>query len=480
VSEATFQRNIERYATARWDDSIVAALCDYIRIPNKSPAFDPHWQDHGHMAKAVQLLEGWADGAGVAGLRTEVVALPGRTPLLFAEVTATGAPGTVLLYGHYDKQPEFDGWEPGLSPWEPVLRDGRLYGRGGADDGYALFGSLTAIAALQAEGVPHARCVLLIEGCEESGSYDLPYYVDALRDRIGQPELVVCLDAECGTYDRLWVTSSLRGMLPGVISVEVLSEGQHSGAAGGIVPSSFRLLRQVMERVEDAATGRLHGALHVEIPDDVRVQLGAVAGALGRGVIDRFPWLPGMRPEHDDPLELLLNNAWRPSLATVGLGGAPDVGNAGNTLRPGTRAKLVFRLPPTLDAERAARAIKAELERDPPNGARVTFTLETPQTGWKAPTVAPWLDASLQASSAAFFGKRAMYMGMGGTIPFMKMLGDAYPGVQFLVTGVLGPKSNAHGPNEFLDIGTGKRLTACVALVLRDHAQRGIESRGSP
>ncbi len=468
----TFTRNVQRYVDERWDRDIVPTLCEYVRIPNKSPAFDQEWESHGHMAAAVSLLDDWARQAGVAGLTTEIVTLPGRTPLLFAEVAGTGAPGTVLLYGHYDKQPEFDGWEPGLAPWEPVLRDGKLYGRGGADDGYALFGSLTAIAALQAEGVAHSRCVLLIEGCEESGSYDLPHYVEALRARIGQPELVVCLDAECGNYDQLWITTSLRGMLPGVLSVQVLREGQHSGAAGGIVPSSFRILRALVERVEDAATGRLHPALYVEVPEAARTQLRAVAEALGDTITRRFPWLDGVRPESDDRLELLLNNAWRPSLATVGLGGAPDVNNAGNTLRPGTRAKLVFRLPPTLDADAAARAIKEELERDPPYGAQVRFELETPQTGWLAPEPAPWLHDAVGRASQAHFGAPVMYMGMGGTIPFMKMLGDAYPGVQFLVTGVLGPQSNAHGPNEFLHIATGKRLTACVAQVLREYAAR--------
>ncbi len=468
----TFTRNVQRYVDERWDRDIVPTLCEYVRIPNKSPAFDPEWESRGHMAAAVSLLENWARQAGVTGLTTEIVTLPGRTPLLFAEVAGTGAPGTVLLYGHYDKQPEFDGWEPGLAPWEPVLRDGKLYGRGGADDGYALFGSLTAIAALQAEGVAHSRCVLLIEGCEESGSYDLPHYVEALRARIGQPELVVCLDAECGNYDQLWITTSLRGMLPGVLSVQVLREGQHSGAAGGIVPSSFRILRALVERVEDAATGRLHPALYVEVPEAARTQLRAVAEALGDTITRRFPWADGVRPESDDRLELLLNNAWRPSLATVGLGGAPDVNNAGNTLRPGTRAKLVFRLPPTLDADAAARAVKEELERDPPYGAQVRFELETPQTGWLAPEPAPWLHDAVGRASQAHFGAPVMYMGMGGTIPFMKMLGDAYPGVQFLVTGVLGPQSNAHGPNEFLHIATGKRLTACVAEVLREHAGR--------
>lgn len=464
---------VEQFVTEAWDNSIVPTLCEYVRIPNKSPVFDPDWQANGHMQQAVTLLEDWARAADVDGMQVEVISLPERTPVLFCEIQATAADaGTVLLYGHYDKQPEFTGWEPGLSPWEPVLRDGKLYGRGGADDGYAMFGSLTAIAALQAEGVPHGRCVLLIEGCEESGSFDLPFYVDALRERIGNPDLVVCLDAECGNYDQLWTTTSLRGMLPGTLSVEVLTEGQHSGAAGGIVPSSFRILRQLMSRVEDPDTGALHGALHVDVPQWVTRQLQYAAQVLGTTPVDRFPWSGSTAPETDDIIELLLANSWKPSLETVGISGAPEIADAGNTLRPGTSVKLVFRLPPTLEAAAAAETIKATLEAAPPYGASVSFELETPQTGWSAPEFAPWLEQSLHRASVDYFGKPAMYMGMGGTIPFMKMLGDAYPGVQFMVTGVLGPKSNAHGPNEFLEITTGKRLTSCVAAVLADHASR--------
>ncbi|MGE0625311.1 MAG: M20 family metallopeptidase [Pseudomonadales bacterium] len=464
---------IRTFVDERWDESIVPTLCDYIRIPNKSPMFDPDWEAHGHMQAAVSLLDAWCDSVEIQGMRREVITLPGRTPVLFCEIPATApGAGTVMLYGHYDKQPEFLGWEPGLGPWEPVLRDGRLYGRGGADDGYALFGSLTAIAALQAEGIGHGRCVVLIEGCEESGSFDLPFYVDALADRIGRPELVICLDAECGNYDQLWTTTSLRGMLPGVLSVQVLEQGQHSGGAGGIVPSSFRILRSLMERVEDSGTGRLHPSLYVQIPQSAHRQLEQVAQVLGPGIYERFPWAGGTRPEADDTTELLLNNTWRPSLATVGFSGAPDVGNAGNTLRPSTSVRLTIRLPPTLDAGDAARTIKAELERDPPYGAVVDFAADTAQTGWSAPPFESWLEKAMNDASIAYFGKPAMYMGCGGTIPFMKMLGDAYPGVQFFVTGVLGPRSNAHGPNEFLEIATGKRVTACVADVLADHARR--------
>jgi acetylornithine deacetylase/succinyl-diaminopimelate desuccinylase-like protein len=423
------------------------------------------------MKRAVDLLYDWCAVPAIAGLTREVVTLPGRTPVLWVEVPATGgASGTVLMYGHYDKQPEFTGWEAGLGPWQPVLREGRLYGRGGADDGYALFASLAAIAALQDQRLPHARCVILIEGCEESGSFDLPHYTAALAGRIGDPDLVVCLDAECGNYDQLWLTTSLRGLLRGTLTVEILTEGQHSGAAGGIVPSSFRILRALMERIERASDGLLPEALHVEIPPAAVAEARAIAQVLGPGILHRFPWVEGAGPDTDDVADLLITNTWRPSLATVGISGAPAVNDAGNTLRPGTSTKLAIRLPPTLDAHTACERIQTILERDPPYGAHVRFAAEVPQTGWCAPPVLPWLETSIQRASSAFFGRGCMRMGMGGTIPFMRMLGESWPETQYMVTGVLGPRSNAHGPNEFLDIATGKRLTACVARVLRDHA----------
>ncbi len=459
---------IRETIATRWETSILATLEEYIRIPNKSPAFDPDWHAAGHMQIAVELLSQWAATTDIEGFSQRIVTLEGRTPVLLCEIAASEHVESrpVLLYGHYDKQPEFTGWEEGLAPWQPVHRDGKLYGRGGADDGYALFASLCAIETMQAHGLPHPRCVVLIEGCEESGSFDLPYYVEELEDVIGNPGLVICLDAECGNYDQLWITTSLRGMLPGVLKVEILKEGQHSGVAGGIVPSSFRILRQLLERVENAATGELHEALHVPVSQHTYQAANDVAQVLGPDIVRRFPWTAGAHAGSDDLAELLVANAWRPSLATVGLSGAPDIADAGNTLRPATAAKLVFRLPPTLDAHAAATAIKSVLEDDPPYGAAVQFEVETPQTGWCAPKESAWLSDVLQQTSMRHFGKRVMHMGMGGTIPFMKMLGDAYPDTQFMVTGVLGPHSNAHGPNEFLHVATAKKLTACVVDVL--------------
>jgi acetylornithine deacetylase/succinyl-diaminopimelate desuccinylase-like protein len=458
----------------RWDDSIIPELVEYVRIPNKSPMFDPDWERHGHMEAAVQLMYRWAvqEVRDLPGAKVEVLRLPGRTPLLLVDVPGA-VDDCVLLYGHLDKQPEFTGWSDGLEPWSPVLRDGKLYGRGGADDGYALYASLTAIRALREQGLPHARCVVLIEASEESGSPDLVHHIDALGSRLGTPTLVVCLDAECGNYEQLWCTTSLRGNLIGSLRVEVLTEGVHSGTASGIVPSSFRILRELLARLEDANSGAiLLEELNAPIPPDRLAQARAAAAVLGASVYAKFPFVPGMRPVSNDPYECLINNNWRPTLSITGADGLPAFRSAGNVLRPQTTLKLSFRLPPTLAPGHAAEAIKRRLEQEPPYGARVSFAVESAMGGWNAPALAPWLERSMQQASRDFFGRDAMYMGTGGSIPFMGMLGERFPGTQFLVTGVLGPQSNAHGPNEFLHLECARRLTACVSRVLADHGVR--------
>ncbi|MGH7354612.1 MAG: M20 family metallopeptidase [Candidatus Rokuibacteriota bacterium] len=455
-----------------WEESIVPRLTEYITIPAKSPMFDPEWKAHGHIDRAVALITEWCRQRAIEGLRVEVVERDGRTPVILMEAPGAGD-RTVLLYGHLDKQPEMTGWEAGLGPWTPVRRGDKLYGRGAADDGYASFAALTAIEALEAQGVPHARCVVLIEACEESGSFDLPFYVDALRDRIGTPELIVCLDSGCATYDALWGTTSLRGIVNGVLTVEVLTEGVHS-MASGIVPSSFRIARRLLSRLEDEETGAIRPReLHVEIPPDRVEQARAVAARLGGDVVGRFPFVPGMRAAHADPVELLLGHTWRPALGITGAAGLPQPRDGGNVLRPFTTLKLSLRLPPTLDAEAAATRLKALLEADPPYGARVTFECEHPGNGWNASPMSRWLAESVREASDACFGKPAMFMGTGGSIPFMAMLGERFPKTQFLITGVLGPGSNAHGPNEFLHVPTGIKVTACVARVVADHYRAG-------
>jgi acetylornithine deacetylase/succinyl-diaminopimelate desuccinylase-like protein len=460
------RENIER----RWDHGILEQLKAYVRIPNRSPVFDREWSAHGHMERAVNLVADWCRAQPIPGMRVEVRRLPEHTPLLFVDVPGE-LPGSVLLYGHLDKQPEFTGWLPGLSPWEPVIRDGKLYGRGGADDGYAAFSALAAIAALKAQGVRLPRCVLLIEASEESGSIDLPAHLDALGDAIGDPALVVCLDAECGNYEQLWCTTSLRGNLTGQLEVRVLTEGVHSGMATGIAPAPFRLLEQILARVENAVSGEiLLDELQVAIPEDRRAQIRAAARVLGASVAGKIPFASGTRALSNDPVELLINSTWRATLAVTGADGLPPIASAGNVLLPAITLKLSLRLPPTCDPERAGAALRMALEHDPPYDAHVHFEAEPGTGGWNAPPFAPWLERALQSASQALFGRDAVHVGSGGTIPFMGMLGKRFPRTQFFVTGVLGPQSNAHGPNEFLHIDYAKRLTACVALVLADQA----------
>ncbi len=457
-----------------WDE-VVPVLHDYIAIPNVSEAFDPQWREHGHMAQAVELIAAWCRERPIPGLVVEVIELDGRSPLILMEIPATGGAAdddTVLLYGHLDKQPEMEGWRDGLGPWTPVLEGDRLYGRGGADDGYSAFASLTAIEAVHSAGGSHARCVVLIEASEESGSPDLPAYVEALDDRIGTPSLVVCLDSGCIDYERLWVTTSLRGLVSGTLSVDIVTEGLHSGDASGMVSSTFRIARSLLDRVEDATTGAiLLPELNVQIPVDRVAEAADTAAEIGR-IADHYPFVDGARPTTDDPADQLLARTWHPTLSVIGVDGMPPTARAGNVLRPRTALKLSFRIPPTCDPATALAAVRSTLEADPPYGARVSFSDVESGPGWNAPPTAPWLLAALDNASNEAFGAPARTFGEGGSIPFMGMLGERFPAAQFVITGVLGPDANAHGPNEYLHLPTARRVTMAVAHLLQSHATR--------
>ncbi|MDO8433962.1 MAG: M20 family metallopeptidase [Candidatus Binatus sp.] len=468
MDKASIRSHVEQL----WDSSIVSELIEYIRIPNKSVAFDKEWMAHGHMERVVARFENWVRRQPIAGMKVEVARLEGRTPLLFIDIPGK-SDDCVLLYGHMDKQPEMAGWRDGLGPWEPVLEGDRLYGRGAADDGYATFACMAAIGALQANSITHARCVVVIEACEESGSFDLPHYIEHLAARIGQPSLVIALDSGCGNYEQLWCTTSLRGLVGGRLTVEVLTEGMHSGDAGGVVPDSFRIVRQLLSRVEDEASGEvLAREFHVEIPAARLKQASATASVLGDDIYKKFPFAGATQPVSRDLTELVLNRTWRPALSIIGADGLPPTANSGNVLRPQTAVTLSLRLPPTCDPKIATQKLKSLLEENPPHDARVSFAPNWGASGWNAPELSPWLERSLDAASNDYFGKPTAYMGEGGTIPFMAMLGERFPEAQFLITGVLGPHANAHGPNEFLHIPTAKKLTCCVANVLADHFKR--------
>ena len=454
-----------------WEKSIIPELVEYIRVPNKSPAFDPDWQSNGFMEQVVDQFVAWSQHQNIEGMELDVIRLPKRTPLIFIDIPGD-TENTVLLYGHLDKQPEMMGWNEGFGPWKPVLKENKLYGRGGADDGYALFASLLAIKILHKQKIPHARCVVIIEACEESGSYDLPFYIDHLKDRLGKPELVICLDSGCGNYEQLWSTTSLRGLVGGELKVEVLDEGIHSGDISGIIPSSFRILRQLLDRIEDPVSGQiLLKECYVDIPNKRIEQAKHAASVLNENVFRRFPIKGNIRPISDDMVELILNRSWRPTLSYLGASGLPEINDAGNVLRPFTSIKLSMRLPPTCSSKIVSKKLKELLLNDPPNGAKISFEIDWSVDGWMAPEISPWLEKALDEASENYFNKPSVHIGEGWSIPFMGMLGEKFPEAQFLITGVLGPCSNAHGPNEFLHIPAAKKITCCVAEIIAKHYQ---------
>ncbi len=464
---------LKEFISTFWDNQVLPTLCDYIRIPAISPSYDPDWANNGHLDSAVALLERWVKTnlTNLPGATLEVLKLPGRTPLIFIDVPGT-ANGTTLIYGHLDKQPESTGWTEGFGPWTPVVKNGKLYGRGAVDDGYAIFSAITSLLALKDQNLPHARCLILIEGSEESGSTDIPFYVEHLKERIGAIDLMICLDSGCCTYNHLWLTTSLRGIVSGTLNINVLNCGIHSGLASGIVPSSFRILRTLLSRLEDESTGRiLLQQACAEIPSDKLKQLKSTSAILGDSIAD-FPFAGGTKPMAETPDEIILNQAWRAQLAVTGFDGYPAPENAGNVLLPSTSAHLSMRTPPECNAEALAETVKKVLENDPPYNAVVSFDNAEGQSGWNAPPFAGWLETTLNSASTEHFGNAPAFLHQGASIPFIGFLAKKFPNTQFVVTGVSGPDSNPHGPDECLDIPSAKKLTACVAEILSAQASK--------
>ena len=461
-------KNLKSHIHNFWDSEIVPTLVDYIKIPNKSPSFDPDWEKHGHMDKVLNLAADWTEKNKPFGSEMIIKKSPGRTPLLLLDIPGTKE-GNILMYGHLDKQPEMEGWNDDLGPWEPVIKDDKLYGRGGADDGYALFASIASINALKEQKIDHPRILVLIEFSEESGSPDLPHYMDLCSDIIRSPDLVICLDSGAGDYKRFWTTTSLRGLIGLKMKVSVLREGVHSGGASGHVPSSFRIARSLLSKLEDEETGEiLLKELNTEIPDYRIEETKNLVSILGNEVVEEFPWKNGMKPSTNDNVEGVLRRTWRPALSIVGSDGMPSTANAGNVLRPYTTLQLSMRIPPMVDPKNAVNAIEKILKDDIPYGASVELEFEEAAEGWNAPESKPWLLNAIEKASKKYFNEMPCTIGEGGTIPFMAMLGKQFPKAQFVITGVLGPQSNAHGPNEFLHIPFAKNLTCCISNIITD------------
>lgn len=446
----------------------VEYLTSYVENPALSPAFDPLWEERGDIERASRELEAWARTRSIPGITTSIQRIEGRTPAVLIDIPGTGPKAaSTLIYGHLDKQPAPTPWSEGLEAFKAVRRDDRLYGRGVVDDGYSICVALLAIEALALEGRPYPRCVVMIEASEESGSPDLDAHLDLMMDWLGEVGLVLCLDSGGLDYDRLWVTSSLRGNLVITADVEVLRHGVHSGEASGVVPSSFRILRSLIGRLEDAESGEiLLSELHAEIPPH-RVEEAATLNALlGDPLAQHFPLSGAIELMGEDGTERILNQTWRPALSFTGIEGVPTISQGGNVLRSHTMGKLSIRLPPTVNANEAQAAVVAALTADPPYSATVTVEGETPAQGWDAPKLAGWLEVALTEGSGDGFGVDFEFCGEGGSIPFLATLGSRFPTSQIVATGALGPGSNAHGPDESLELAAAVGVTVAVAHMI--------------
>jgi len=465
---------------ADFEQLALPTLETYATIPCQSPNFDSDWATNGHIDAAVELFAQFARDRVYEASDVTIHRLEGRTPVLCVNIEATTDDeeteddrGTVVLYGHLDKQPPLGEWSEGLDPYIPVRRGDRLYGRGLADDGYSTFAALLAIESLEEAGIPHPRCVVLIEACEESGSPDLEAYLDYLAPKLGQVELMICLDSGALTYDRLWVTTSLRGVVMIDVKIEVLERGMHSGLASGVVPSSFRVLRELLDRIEDTNTGTiLLPEFHCEIPEHVRTAAVDVATEFGDIAAADMPAVEGLRFLGTAGADRIIRRTWMPTLSVVGMAGIPAPEIAGSVLRASTTATLSLRLPPLVDAHEALAALERVLTTDVPHGARVTLSRPEAADGWASPALQPWLMDAIEDASTQAFGAAAGCTGEGGTIPFLASLGRRYPGVQFVATGVLGPEANAHGIDEMLHLPTAVGVTNAVGTILAAFTKR--------
>ena len=459
----------ETFVEEQFKTNILPGISEFIRIDNLSPNYDPEWNTNGKQEKAAQFLLNWALSQGVRGIKGEMIKAKERTPIIFFEVEANGSGKNIFMYGHFDKQPHFSGWAEGLGPCLPVIRGDNLYGRGGADDGYAIFSSIASIKAIQEQGKTHGRITILIEGSEESGSPDLIPYINDLKERIGTPDLVVCLDSGCLDYNTLWITTSLRGVVNVDIKIDVLEEAVHSGVGTGICPDSLMILRSLLERIEDSKTGRVHEDFHVQIPQGRIEEMKSVGEEMKEGVI-KFKLKPGVKPLSDDYAEIIANNVWRPTITVTGASGFPAHKTAGNVLRASTEVRLSMRLPPTKNAKEAETQLIQKLTENPPFNAPIQVSGGHAGSGWNANVFSEKLDKCLERASQNAFGKKVMKFGEGGSIPFIKSLGDFFPQCEILVLGVLGPNSNAHSVNEALNIPYTKKITSIIAHVLNEYS----------
>ena len=460
---------LSNFIDKQWDESALPSLCDFIEIPALSPSFDPDWEENGYLDAAIDNFIFWVKSLPLEKVTISVHRLKNRSPVLLITIGGT-ADSEVLFYSHLDKQPEATGWSKGKGPWKPVIEDDWLFGRGSVDDGYGSYAGILSVLGLQEQGIPHPTCRFLIETGEESGSPDLELYLDELKVHLGIPDLVIILDTGGMDYDRLWITQSLRGIVAGTLSVKVSSVGVHSGHGSGVMPSSFRLARQLLSRIEDEETGEiLPKWLHTEVSDEMKETCAHIVNMKG-DELKNFPLLEGVKKQVEDPLDIFIAMNLKPSLSVIGAAGIPPIESAGNVLRTNTDLKISIRTPPGIDATLVSEKVQELLESNSPNGAHVTAEMTEVANGFLSPKLPDSVSSDLEEACKKFYGNPFMDLYIGGTIPVMAMLQARYADSKFIITGAGGPGGNAHGPDEKLHIPTAKKVTKCMSSVVKSIA----------
>jgi len=439
-----------RAAVAAVLPSVRADLERLVAIP--SIAFDGF--DHSHVQRSAEAAAELLRGAGLPDVR--IVSSGGQPAVIGRKPAPPGAP-TVLLYAHHDVQPIGDAkaWE--TEPFVATERDGRLYGRGAADD---KAGIMAHVAALRAYGddLP-VGIVCFFEGEEEFGSDSLERLLSENRDDLASDVIVI---ADSGNWDVgvPALTTSLRGIVNFFIDVRVLDHAVHSGMFGGAVPDALTTLVRVLSTLHDSAgdvavAGLVRSeASPLDYPEDrFRAEAGLLDGVelIGTGRIVDRTWA-------------------KPSLSVLGID-APPTNAAPNALVPSARAKISVRLAPGDDPQKAFDALEAHVMANVPFGAHVSVTLEHDGAPCVIDATGPAFDAARAAFREAWDGVDAVDIGVGGSIPFIATFQELFPEAAILVTGVEDPHARAHGPNESLHLGEFARVCLAEALLLRNVAE---------
>jgi acetylornithine deacetylase/succinyl-diaminopimelate desuccinylase-like protein len=467
------RRVIEPFVRQFFDSEILSSLMNFVKIPNCSPEYDPDWDKNGYQIAAAQYIQDWIKNQNLKGCDTVFLKDEGRTPFIYVNIEGTkeGDDRCILLYAHMDKQPPLTGWSPGLGPYTPVIKDGHLYGRGSSDDGYAPFAAITAVKACQDNNWPLPRIGIILEASEESGSTDLKYYLEKLSKLIGNPSLIFGLDSSCIDYNRLWTTSSLRGVFSMNLKVSLLKLGYHSGNGGGFVADSFLVLRMLLDRIEDSKTGKLLDEyLYPTVPVDKKAEIDHLASTMGDHILDGIEFYKNTQPMTNDKVELILNNTWRPTVTITGANGFPELDKAGNVLRQNSEVKISFRLPPLVSAKEVFTRIKNKLTENPPYNAKIDLTTsDVANDGWNQRPFSKDLNNILNDASNKFFDLDCDSYCEGGSIPFVNFFSDKFPKSEVIIMGVTGPGSNIHSTDENLHIEYCKKIICCLTYIISDY-----------